>query len=93
MALRATFALANAFKEGDLTVGGTGDDRVRDEARRELGAVTIGDIRRTLFVDDEVTGALDRSRDRRFDAELDPLTVTQVKAALLALGAHAWARR
>jgi hypothetical protein len=29
-ALRQLFVLANAFKEGDLAVGGTRDDRVRE---------------------------------------------------------------
>jgi hypothetical protein len=28
--LRQRFVLANAFKEGDLSVGGTRDDRVRE---------------------------------------------------------------
>jgi ethanolamine ammonia-lyase large subunit len=92
-ALRQIFALANAFKEGDLVIGGTRDDRVREEARHALGAVTIGQIRRTALVEDDVTVALDRSRDRRFDGELDPLPVTQLKNMLLGAGAAAWARR
>ena len=48
--LRQIFTLANAFKEGDLAVGGTRDDRVREEARRALGAVTVGEIRRAKGV-------------------------------------------
>ena len=51
MDLRQTFVLANAFKEGDLPVGGTHDDRVRADARRELQATRVGSIRRTTFVD------------------------------------------
>jgi ethanolamine ammonia-lyase large subunit len=92
-ALRQLFVLANAFKEGDLAVGGTRDDDVRADAQRALGAVTLGEIRRTVFVDDAVTAAFDRSRDRRFDADLDALTVARLRALLLGPGAAAWARR
>ena len=91
--LRQFFLLANAFKEGDLAVGGTRDDDVRADARRALSAVTLGEIRRTVFVDDAVTAGLDRSRDRRFDADLDPLTVAQLRTLLLGPGAAAWTRR
>jgi len=87
----STFALANAFKEGDLPVGGTRDDRVRDEARRALLATRIGDIRRTVFVDDGVTAALDRGRDRSHDAELDALTVAGLRGVLLGRGGASWA--
>ncbi|HYS27570.1 MAG TPA: hypothetical protein VEP46_18300, partial [Vicinamibacterales bacterium] len=62
--LRRTFTLASAFKEGDLTVGGTADDHLREDARRALLAATVGDIRRSPPIDDGVTAALDRSRDR-----------------------------
>src|SRR5262245_39604002 len=89
--LRLVFALANAFKEGDVSVGGTADDRVREEARRALLATTIGEIRHAAFVDDGVTAALARSRDRRFDGDLDPLTVARIKATLLGAGAAPWA--
>src|SRR5215467_13436040 len=92
-ALRQIFTLANAFKEGDLAVGGTRDDRVREDARQTLRAVTIGEIRQTAFIEDDVTLALERSRDRRFDGDLDPLTVTQLKNVLLGPGAALWARR
>ena len=92
-ALRQIFALANAFKEGDLAVGGTRDDRVREDARQTLRAVTVGEIRRTAFVEDDVTAALDRSRDRRFDGDLDPLTIAQLKGTLLGPGGPAWGRR
>lgn len=90
--LRRTFSLANAFKEGDLPVGGTTDDRERQDARSLLLGTTIGEIRRTVLVDDGVTAALERSRDRRFDDDLDRLTVARVKALLLEPGATAWAR-
>ena len=87
---RHTFALANAFKEGDLTVGGTTDDHIRAEARRMLLATTVAEVRRHTLVNDGVTVALERSRDRRFDHELDSLTVAQLKGALLESGAAAW---
>jgi ethanolamine ammonia-lyase large subunit len=92
-AFRQMFVLANPFKEGDLSVGGTTSDDVRVDARRSLGAVTVGEIRRTVFVDDAITASLDRSRDRRFDAELDALTVAQLRVILLGPGAASWTRR
>jgi ethanolamine ammonia-lyase large subunit len=91
--LRQLFTLANAFKEGDLPVGGTTDDRVREEARRDLLALTIGEVRRTTFVDDDLTESLERSRRRHFDAHLDPLTIARVKTALLSPNGAAWARQ
>jgi ethanolamine ammonia-lyase large subunit len=91
--LRRTFALANAFKEGDLLVGGTTDDRVRAEARRVLLATTLREVRRATLIHDGVTAALQQSRDRRFDSELDSLTVEQFKRALFDSGAPAWVAR
>ena len=91
-ALRQTLTLANAFKEGDLPIGGTRDERVRADARRALLGTTIGAIRRTPLVDDGVSEALARSRDRRLDGELDALTVEDVRARLLGRGGAAWAR-
>ena len=32
--LRRLFLLANAFKEGDVALGGTADDRLRADARQ-----------------------------------------------------------
>src|SRR5260221_1312587 len=90
--LRQLFSLANAFKEGDMTVGGTTDAGVREDARRMLLSTTAGDIRRTVLVEDGVTAALERSRDRRLDDALDPLTIARLKAVLLGPGAAAWAR-
>src|SRR5690349_13907246 len=92
-ALRQIFTLANAFKEGDLAVGGTRDDRLREEAREALRAVTVREIRQTAFIEDDVTIALERSRDRCLDGDLDPLTVAELKSVLLGPGAAVWARR
>jgi ethanolamine ammonia-lyase large subunit len=91
--LRQVFALAGAFKEGDLAVGGTADDRLRDEARRALLATTVGEIRRTPLVDDGVSEALEQTRDRRFDGDLDALTIGRVRDTLLGRGGAAWAAR
>ena len=69
-ALRRALTLASAFKEGDRAVGGGSDPAVRREARQALLACTVGDIHRTTLVDDGVSEALARSRDRSRDADL-----------------------
>jgi ethanolamine ammonia-lyase large subunit len=89
---RRLFVVANAFKEGDLLVGGTADDRLRQDARGELLAVTIGELRRTTFVDDRVSDFLERGRDRSLDGDLDALTIGRVREILLANDGAAWAR-
>jgi ethanolamine ammonia-lyase large subunit len=91
--LRQLLTLANPFKEGDLSIGGTADDRVREEARRALLATPLVDIRRAVVVDDGVTAALDRSRDQRFDRDLDALTIGGIRAMLTSPGAGAWTQR
>src|SRR5215471_2829087 len=92
--LRQTLALASAFKEGDRSLIGVGaaDDRVREEARRALLATAVGDIHTTVLIDDRVSEQLQRSRDRRFDAEFRLLTIGRVCEALLGPGAGAWVR-
>jgi ethanolamine ammonia-lyase large subunit len=91
--LRQTFVLANEFKEGDLLVGGTTDPRVRDEARRTIAALRIGEIVPDAFVDDGVTRALDRSLNRHALAEVSALTVETLKQILLSPSAAEWLRR
>ena len=91
--LGQTFVLANAFKEGDLPVGGTRDDRLRDEARRTILGSRIFDIRRQTLVEDGVTEAQERSLDRQADAAISRLTVGELKAMLLGAGAVDWIRR
>jgi ethanolamine ammonia-lyase large subunit len=90
--LRTRLLLANHFKEGDLPLGGTRDDRVREDARRALLATRLADIRRATLVDDGVSDTLERARDRRFDHELDPLTVEDFSRILLSPGAASWLR-
>jgi len=89
--LRRTLTLASAFKEGDRAVGGGDDRAMRRDARQALLAARVGDIHRTTLIDDGVSEALARSRDRTRDAELARWTVAQVRGALLAPGAAAWA--
>ena len=93
MDARRLLALANDFKEGDLLVGGTRDDRQRLDARRLLLSTTVGEIRGAVFVDDGVTDALDRGRDRRFDSELDPLSIARLKSHVLSKDGPAWVSR
>jgi ethanolamine ammonia-lyase large subunit len=89
--LRQAFALANAFKEGDLAIGGTTDDRLRQDARGKLLATSVADIRRARLVDDSLSEALERTRHRRDDADLDALTLDRLKAILLSARGAAWA--
>src|SRR5215471_13573006 len=90
--LRQTLALASAFKEGDRSLVGAPDDRVREDARRALLATTVGDIHATVLIDDRVSEQLQRSRDRRFDAEFRSLTIGGVREALVGPRADAWVR-
>jgi ethanolamine ammonia-lyase large subunit len=91
--LRQTFVLANAFKEGDLAVGGGNDPQIREEARRSLCALRIGEIVPGAFVDDGVTGALERSLDRRALADVAGLTIAELKQILLSPSAAEWVDR
>jgi ethanolamine ammonia-lyase large subunit len=89
--LRQTFVLANEFKEGDLLVGGTRDDRIRDDAQRDLAALSIQTINRTVFVEDQLTEALARATGTQ--EPTGELTVSEVKRLLLSEGGPSWAQR
>src|SRR6266508_1667650 len=91
--LRQILVLANEFKEGDLAVGGTRDEAVRDEARRALRAMKLGEIRRLALIDDGVTKALSQSLDRELQTALDPLTIDDLTKKLLDPGAPQWIAR
>jgi ethanolamine ammonia-lyase large subunit len=91
--LRNLLALANPFKEGDLLVGGTCDDAVREDARRLLLSTRLGDISDTVIVEDGVTEALARSADRSQRAEVARLTVSDLKQILVAADCAAWVER
>jgi ethanolamine ammonia-lyase large subunit len=91
--LRRMLVLANEFKEGDLLVGGTGDQQLRQDARLALLATRLLDIHRTTLVEDGVSDALARSLDRYRDADTDRLTVGELKHKLLSPDAPRWVRR
>jgi ethanolamine ammonia-lyase large subunit len=91
--LRQTFVLANEFKEGDLLVGGTDDGRVRDEARRSLQALRIGEIVPATLVDDGVTESLERSLNAPLLAEISGLTIAGLKRILLSPAGAGWIQR
>lgn len=88
--LRLTLTLANAFKEGDLLVGGSRDDVVRNGARAALLGARLRDIRGAALVDDAISDALARSLDIVQAREIDHLTIAQVKRLLLGSGAVDW---
>jgi ethanolamine ammonia-lyase large subunit len=91
--LRNLLALANPFKEGDLLVGGTRDDAVREDARRLLLSTRLGDIDETVLVEDNISEALARSADRTLRAELARLTIADLKQILVAADCAAWVQR
>src|SRR6185295_12003765 len=88
--LSQIFVLANEFKEGDLNVGGTRDDHIRGQARAALAALSLGDIARTAFVEDQVTEALHRSLDPQLAGEVAHLTVAELKQILLSPHGVSW---
>jgi ethanolamine ammonia-lyase large subunit len=90
--LKQLFARANEFKEGDLLVGGTRDDRERDEARQAVASLRVGDINRTALVEDRVSEALTRALDPWLAAEVSQITIAELRAILLGPQGAAWAR-
>jgi len=91
-ALRRLLTLASAFKEGDRAVGGSADERVREDARAALLATSLGEFHDTILVDDRVSEALARCRDRQFDADIAAWPVARVRDLLLGPGGTAWAK-
>ncbi len=85
-----TFVLANELKEGDLPLGGTRDDTVREEARRVIASMHMAQLASTAFVDDAVSEALEHSLDRAISRDFRSLTIGELKRGLLAEGAR-WA--
>jgi ethanolamine ammonia-lyase large subunit len=88
--LSQIFVLANEFKEGDLSVGGTRDDHIRREARAALAAVSLGDIASADFVEDQLTEALHRSLDPQLSTKVAHLTVAELKRILLSPEGASW---
>ncbi|MGH7560308.1 MAG: ethanolamine ammonia-lyase subunit EutB [Gemmatimonadales bacterium] len=93
MDLRTTLLLAGEPKEGDLPLGGTSDDRVRAEARRELEALTLGAIAATRLVGDGVSEALSRALDPDLAEAIAPRTVAEARQMLLGTDGPAWVHR
>lgn len=91
--LQRVFVLANEFKEGDLLVGGTRDDAVRNEARRAQWSLRLGEINKTALVEDGVSEALARTLDSQLAAEVSRLTVSDLKSILLGADGAGWVRR
>ena len=91
--LSEVFVLANEFKEGDLNVGGTRDDHIRREARDALAALSLGDIARAEFVEDQVTEALHRSLDPQLAGKVAHLTIAELKQILLSSQGASWIER
>ena len=87
------FALASEFKEGDLSVGGTTDEQLRAEARRKLANLRLGELSKTVFVEDELSELLARSANKTMLLELSSLHVGSVKRMLLSSGAEMWWQR
>ena len=88
--LRQIFVLANEFKEGDLNVGGTRDDYMRREARDAVAALSLGEIARADFVEDQVTEALHRSLDPQLAGKVAHLTVAELKQILFSPQGASW---
>lgn len=93
MDLRQILVLANAFKEGDLLLGGTADDQVRTDARSVLGGLTVGEIDRVRLVDDGVSEALAQARDRQLASEVVALRIGDLKSRLLSEAGAEWIAR
>jgi ethanolamine ammonia-lyase large subunit len=91
--LSQIFVLANEFKEGDLNVGGTRDDRIRREARDALAALLLGDIGKAEFVEDQVTDALHRSLDLQLAGNVAHLSIAELKRILLSSQGASWIER
>ncbi|HKP13850.1 MAG TPA: ethanolamine ammonia-lyase subunit EutB, partial [Blastocatellia bacterium] len=89
--LKQLFVCANEFKEGDLLVGGTRDERERGGARQALGGLTAGEITQTLLVEDQVSEALARSLDPRLSAEVSRITIAELRRTLLGPQGATWA--
>lgn len=91
--MRRLLVLANPFKEGDLLVGGTRDDEVREEARLVLRATTVGTIDSAVLIDDGVSEMLARSVDPEVRRELASLTIEELAVTLLSSRGVDWVER
>lgn len=86
------FAAANEFKEGDISVGGTRDEKKRAWVREELSATSVGEIHRMVFVEDETSEVLGRHLKKSIASKIEHLTIGEVKEVLLGREGHIFAR-
>lgn len=84
------FARANEFKEGDLLVGGTRDEQERKEARGSLSGLLLGNITKTVLVEDLISETLNRSLNPQLASDISNLTVNDLKRILLQPDAGVW---
>src|SRR5919106_242885 len=90
--LLQAFVLANAFKEGDLCVGGTRDEKLRAEARQVVASLPLKTIAENLPVaEDGVSEALARSA--KLPSAVADLTLGRLKQILLGPEGARWAQR
>jgi ethanolamine ammonia-lyase large subunit len=91
--LLQAFVFANEHKEGDLLVGGTLDEGVRRDARSLLGALRLGEITKTVFVEDGVSDALGRGLNPQLASAISHLTINDLKNILLSAQGAGWVDR
>jgi len=90
--LREISVLANAFKQGDLDLGGTADERVKEAAREALGAVRLNEVPDTAILEDSVSEVLASYLDKSIASRLSTLTIAELKTALLGTRGAAWVK-
>lgn len=76
-------AAANEFKEGDISVGGTRDEKMRFAARQELSATRIGKINASELVEDGISDVFTEYLDTDLAQEIAHFSVAEVKDILL----------
>ncbi|HIJ95245.1 MAG TPA: ethanolamine ammonia-lyase subunit EutB [Desulfuromonadales bacterium] len=91
--IKLTFAQANEFKEGDLQVGGTIDEQIRSDARKEISALRISEISKLVFVEDAITEALFRSLNRQLLSEISHLTIGEMKSIVIGESGASWVKK
>ncbi|HEY7547655.1 MAG TPA: ethanolamine ammonia-lyase subunit EutB, partial [Blastocatellia bacterium] len=91
--LAQILAQANEFKEGDLLVGGTRDEKERKEARAHLSGLRLEEVASITLIEDGVSEALTHSLTSRLASEISHLTVQDLKRTLLGPDAVAWIKR
>lgn len=88
--LKLLFAQANAFKEGDLAIGGTADNLVRSNAREQISLMKIGDLQQTVFVEDQLSDLLSRSIDHKKLRFIEDIRIWELKQILLGPKVVSW---